>query len=58
VGRGQETVEAISYRFPTGDTVDATITDQMWVTQYLMPKPPHHIWTDPVVVTVTFDDRR
>ena len=49
-------VSAISYRFPTGDTADATITDQMWVMQYLMPKPPHRIWTDPVVVTVTLDD--
>jgi hypothetical protein len=49
-------VSAISYRFPTGDTVDATITDAMWSMQYLMPKPPRRIWTDPVVVTVTMDD--
>jgi hypothetical protein len=49
-------VTAISYRFPTGDTVDATITDAIWSMQYLMPKAPHRIWSDPVVVTVTMDD--
>jgi len=49
-------VSAISYRFPTGDTVDATIGDDMWSMQYLMPKAPHRIWTDPVVVTVTMAD--
>lgn len=49
-------VSAISYRFPTGDTVDATIGDAIWSMQYLMPKAPHRIWSEPVVVTVTMDD--
>ena len=48
-------VRSISYAFPTGDTVDATITDDMWVMQYLMQNPPRRMWTEPVVVTVTLD---
>lgn len=49
-------VTAITYRFPTGDVVDATITDGIWVMQYLMPHPPNRIWTDPVLVVATLDD--
>jgi hypothetical protein len=49
-------VESVSYRFPTGDTVEAEIRQDMWSMQYLMPDPPRRIWTDPVVVTVSMVD--
>jgi hypothetical protein len=49
-------VSSISYLFPTGDTVEATITDTMWSMVYLMDKPPARAWTTPVEVLVTMDD--
>jgi hypothetical protein len=49
-------VSSISYLFPTGDTVEATITDTMWSMVYLMDKPPARAWTTPVKVLVTMDD--
>jgi len=49
-------VSSIRYAFPTGDEVEATITDTMWSMVYLLPEPPDRGWTEPVKVAVTLTD--
>jgi hypothetical protein len=55
-------VDFIQFSFPDGTEgdgghlVDATMTDHMWVMQYLPPEPPRRAWTTPVKVVATLDD--
>jgi hypothetical protein len=57
-GPALDGVTAISYAFPTGEVVDATVTDKMWQVVHVMPSDEIEFagWSDPVVVTVTMAD--
>jgi hypothetical protein len=55
-GAALDGVASISYTFPTGDVVDATITDAMWQMVYLLSEWPQGGDTEPVLVTVLMED--
>jgi hypothetical protein len=57
-GVAPDGVAAISYAFPTGEVVEATVTDTMWQMVSVTPSDTgyHEGWSDPVVVTVTKAD--
>ena len=55
-GQALDGVSAISYAFPNGEVVDATITDKMWQMVYVKPSDKPYVGGWSAVVTVTMTD--